>query len=80
MERTAAAAGVQNLFALSTHTMQWFIERGYKQAPLEALPERRVAIVDKTRGSKIYIKSLTSTRVLDAEELFWADLKASTDS
>lgn len=73
MERTAVAAGVQNLFALSTHTMQWFMERGFEQVPVTALPDRRVAIYDRQRASKIYMKSLKNERLLDAEELFWSN-------
>ena len=72
MERTAVAAGVSHLFALSTHTMQWFIERGFEKVEVDALPERRVAIYDRNRGSKIYMKPLKSDRLLDAEELFWS--------
>ena len=74
MERTAVAAGVSNLFALSTHTMQWFMERGFRQVSVDELPPRRVAIYDRGRGSKIYMKTLSSPRLLDAEELFWSDL------
>ena len=71
LERTAVAAGVSNVFALSTHTMQWFMERGFSEVPLQALPERRVAIYNHERGSKIYMKNLATTREVDAEELFW---------
>ena len=68
---TAAAAGVERLFALSTHTMQWFIERGFASCALVDLPPRRIAIYNHTRGSKIYMNPLQSARLLDAEELFW---------
>jgi len=74
LERTAVAAGVSNIFALSTHTMQWFMERGFAQVDLEQLPPRRVAVYDRGRGSKIYMKPLSSTRHLDADELFWMEL------
>jgi hypothetical protein len=56
LERTAVAAGVSNIFALSTHTMQWFMERGFAQVDLEQLPPRRVAVYDRGRGSKIYVR------------------------
>ena len=72
MERTAVAAGVTRLFVLSTVTMQWFVERGFSEAPVDDLPERRRAIYDAARNSKIYMKGLAgSSRELDAEELFW---------
>jgi len=70
VERTAAAAGVKHLFALSTHTMLWFEERGFSETSLAALPEQRVAIYNHQRGSKIYIKALSS-RLIDAQELVW---------
>ena len=78
LERTAAAAGVEKLFALSTHTMQWFLERGFSACPLTALPERRVAIYNHERGSKIYMKPLSSSRQIDAEELFWMEAMSKT--
>jgi len=71
VERTAIAAGVERLFALSTHTMQWFIERGFSPVPLAELPPARQRLYDQKRGSKIYMKRLLGTRLIDAEELFW---------
>ena len=40
LERTAVAAGVSNVFALSTHTMQWFVERGFGPVETSELPPR----------------------------------------
>lgn len=71
LERTAIAAGVRCFFALSTHTMQWFAERGFVQSSLDFLPEARQAMYDPSRGSKIYMKELGSGRSVDAQELFW---------
>ena len=51
--------------------MQWFMERAFSEVALNELPERRVAIYNHERGSKIYMKNLLSTREVDAEELFW---------
>ena len=72
LERVALAAGVEALFVLSTRTMQWFVERGFEEAALDALPEARRAAYDAARASRVYVKPLTSQRALDAEELFWA--------
>lgn len=72
LERTAITAGVEDLFALSTHTMQWFVERGFHEVPLEALPPLRQRTYNSERGSKIYMKELTSARLVDAQELFWS--------
>ena len=104
IERTAIAAGVTEIFALSTRTMQWceppaspswerpahgtppadgrrrpsslarrFAERGFKNVPLEELPERRQKLYQPERNSKVYLKGLEQGgRGVDAEELFWA--------
>ena len=45
LERTAVAAGVQQVFALSTHTMQWFAERGFDEVSLDELPASRQVLL-----------------------------------
>ncbi len=35
----ARARGIRRLFALSTHTGEWFIERGFQAAAVADLPE-----------------------------------------
>ncbi len=72
LERTAVAAGVSQLFALSTNTMQWFVERGFDEVELAALPLSRQQLYNPQRNSKIYSKALESSRRIDAEELFWS--------
>ena len=72
LERTAVAAGVAQLFALSTNTMQWFLERGFDEVQLSALPPSRQKLYNPQRNSKIYSKVLESDRRIDAEELFWS--------
>ena len=71
LERTAVAAGIDRVFALSTHTMQWFNERGFAQVAVSELPMSRQREYNFERASKVYQKNLSDTRVLDAEELFW---------
>jgi N-acetylglutamate synthase-like GNAT family acetyltransferase len=51
--------------------MQWFLERGFNEVAVEALPPERVEIYNWKRKSKIYMKKLKTARDLDAEELFW---------
>jgi len=51
--------------------MQWFLERGFEEVSVEALPEERQQSYNWQRKSKIYMKYLKTTRDLDAEELFW---------
>jgi len=58
MEKHAKQQGVTLLFALSTRTMQWFEERGFKQASVDDLPESRKSLYNYQRNSKIFCKTL----------------------
>ncbi|KAJ1627528.1 hypothetical protein T492DRAFT_909225 [Pavlovales sp. CCMP2436] len=71
LQRIALKQGVRYLFCLSTHTMQWFVERGFKEVPLAQLPESRIQAFNWKRNSKCFAKTLSSDRDLDAQELFW---------
>lgn len=51
--------------------MQWFQERGFKQVPVSVLPASRVQAYNWRRNSKCFVKNLSSSRDLDAQELFW---------
>lgn len=41
LERVALASSVKHIFVLSTVTMQWFVERGFKEAEVSELPPER---------------------------------------
>ena len=71
LERVAIASGVQELFALSTKTMQWFIERGFEEVALTSLPQKRQDVYDKSRKPKVYRKVLKADRDVDVEDAFW---------
>ena len=71
LERVAIASGVQELFALSTKTMQWFVERGFEEVGLDILPQERRDIYDKSRKPKVYRKVLKADRDVDVEDAFW---------
>jgi amino-acid N-acetyltransferase len=71
LERVAIASGVRQLFALSTKTMHWFVERGFNQVELDALPQERQDIYDKSRRPKVYRKTLKADRDVDVEDAFW---------
>jgi len=58
VERVAKLSGVRNLFLLTTQTMAWFMERGFKQAPVTVLPASKQAKYDVSRSSRVYVKSL----------------------
>ena len=71
LERLSVQVGCTNVFVLSTQTMQWFQERGFKEAPLDALPPTRKEAYNHSRKSKIFIKTITHERELDSSELWW---------
>ncbi|QEY23700.1 amino-acid N-acetyltransferase [Neisseria animalis] len=52
----ARARGMKKLFALSTHTGEWFAERGFQTASLADLPEeRRRDYLENGRNSQIFV-------------------------
>jgi amino-acid N-acetyltransferase len=57
-ETRARSAGFRSLFVLSTRTTHWFIERGFQEADLARLPERKQSLYNYERRSKIYLKEL----------------------
>ena len=57
IENLSAKQGITQLFALTTRTADWFIERGFEPCDLTTLPEiRRQQYIDNKRNSKIFIK------------------------
>ncbi|NOQ76448.1 MAG: amino-acid N-acetyltransferase [Methylococcaceae bacterium] len=46
------------LFVLSTQTMQWFIERGFKPTDIDTLPEQRKEFYNYKRNAKVLYKSI----------------------
>ncbi len=58
IEQHALEQGMQKLFAFSTKSSHWFIERGFKKADIKALPMKRKALYNYKRNSKVFIKSL----------------------
>lgn len=71
LERLCVKQGASAVFVLSTQTMEWFIERGFDEVSVDMLPPSRQATYNRDRASKIYMKTITSVRDLDASELFW---------
>ena len=56
LEQKAKEQGCDRLFALSTQTIQWFVERGFSEVSKDELPKER--IVDEARGSFVLLKRL----------------------
>ncbi|KAJ1432259.1 Aspartate/glutamate/uridylate kinase [Ochromonadaceae sp. CCMP2298] len=69
LERRALLMGVTQVFVLSTRTMQWFEERGFRLSSPSLLPATRN--YNAARASKVYIKDLGTTRDVEVEELLW---------
>lgn len=58
LEKEAFSQGLAQLFVLTTRTAHWFLEQGYREAELDALPEKKQALYNLQRNSKVFIKTL----------------------
>jgi amino-acid N-acetyltransferase len=50
----ARKKNMRRVFVLTTSTQDWFETLGFKEAPVESLPERKRGIYDQNRRSKIF--------------------------
>jgi len=57
-EERARGLRLRKLFALTTHAAHWFLEHGWRPAAVDALPERRKALYNWRRGSKVFLKRI----------------------
>lgn len=55
-EARAKAMGLKSIFVLSTRTTHWFLERGFVESDLARLPERKAALYNYDRRSKVFFK------------------------
>jgi amino-acid N-acetyltransferase len=60
-EEAAEAAGLSQLFILTTQTRDWFLEHGFKDGDISALPAPKQALYNYQRNSKIMFKQLGSS-------------------
>lgn len=58
IEAHALKLGLSTLFVLTTRTAHWFIERGFKPAALETLPNEKRELYNYQRNSKVFSKPL----------------------
>jgi amino-acid N-acetyltransferase len=58
IEKRAKDRNFKTLFVLSTQTTQWFVERGFAEADVNALPAERREKYNHERNSKVYTKAL----------------------
>jgi amino-acid N-acetyltransferase len=56
----ARKSGMGRVFALTTHTQDWFETLGFKEATVESLPEQKRRIYDQNRKSKVFALDLGS--------------------
>jgi amino-acid N-acetyltransferase len=54
----AKAEDTHKIFVLTTRTAHWFMERGFSEADISALPQERQSLYNFQRNSKIFIKDL----------------------
>ncbi|HEY5679336.1 MAG TPA: amino-acid N-acetyltransferase [Pseudomonadales bacterium] len=57
-EAAAGAMGLRKLFVLTTQTRDWFVDNGFEDSTLDALPAPKQAMYNYQRNSKVMIKQL----------------------
>lgn len=60
IEQVALLQGLSSLFLLTTQTMGWFLERGFKEGTLADLPPSKRRTYDLGRSSKVYVKDIAA--------------------
>ena len=58
LEEEAGRRGIRSLFVLTTRTAHWFVERGYVEADVGALPPAKQQLYNYQRRSKVFVKTL----------------------
>jgi amino-acid N-acetyltransferase len=58
IEARARKAKLKRLFVLTTRTAHWFIERGFEEAGIDALPKQKRELYNLQRRSKVFAMSL----------------------
>jgi len=58
LQNKAKKLGMRKLFALTTQTSHWFLERGFAPTAVETLPEHLKSVYNPQRNSKILCKSI----------------------
>lgn len=57
-EALARQARLTSLFVLTTRAAHWFIERGFREASVDALPQEKKLLYNYQRRSKVFVKPL----------------------
>ena len=66
--KQAKLQGVDRVFALTTRTSHWFVERGFSQVAVSELPEAKRETYDDTRNSLVYAIDLKAEEFDIAED------------
>ncbi|MEE4193416.1 MAG: amino-acid N-acetyltransferase [Halieaceae bacterium] len=59
LEQAAARQGLSQVFVLTTRTAHWFLEQGFEESTLAALPQERQSLYNLQRSSKVFSKKLS---------------------
>jgi len=54
----AKSQGMKKLFVLTTRTAHWFIERGFNEADVSALPAQKKSLYNYQRKSKVFVRKI----------------------
>jgi len=58
IESQARGLSIARLFVLTTRAAHWFIERGFAQTEIDALPQSKQQLYNYQRNSKVFLKPL----------------------
>jgi amino-acid N-acetyltransferase len=58
LSEQAKAEKMNKIFVLTTRTAHWFMERGFNESDISALPKERQSLYNFQRNSKVFIKEL----------------------
>ena len=58
MTDLAKTQGLKELFVLTTRTAHWFLERGYIESQVTALPAQKKSLYNYQRKSKVFVRKL----------------------
>ncbi|MFZ5523246.1 MAG: amino-acid N-acetyltransferase [Pseudomonadota bacterium] len=58
MISVAKSQGTKKLFVLTTRTAHWFIERGFVESDVSALPAQKKSLYNYQRKSKVFVRKL----------------------
>ena len=58
LEKTASKNGFSFLFVLTTVASHWFLEKGFEQIEVDALPDQRKDLYNLQRKSKVLKKAI----------------------